>query len=94
MNQYKNTQDTHKTNQWLKLQGLNPKQCFNPDIDANFIRAKAATHNLLRLGSDFLTADELKALQLFRNKARATPKQIFQVLNLNKRIKRQLHQQV
>ena len=94
MNNYKNIQDINKTNQWLKLQGLNPKTFINPDIDANFIRAKAATHNLLRLGSDFLTTDELKALQGFRNRTKATPKQIFQVLNLNKRIKRQLHKQV
>ena len=94
MNNYKNTKDTNQTNKWLKLQGLNPQKCINPDLDANFIRAKAATHNLLRLGSDFLTNDELKLLRIFRNKAQATQKQIFQVLNLNKRIKRQLHKQV
>ncbi len=94
MNNYKNTQATNQTNKWFKSQGLNPKKCINPDIEANFIRAKAATYNLLRLGSDFLTSEELKLLRIFRNKAQATQKQIFQVLNLNKRIKRQLHKQV
>jgi hypothetical protein len=94
MNSYKNTKATNQTNKWFKSQGLNPKKCINPDLDPNFIRAKAATHNLLRLGSDFLTNKELKLLRIFRNKAQATQKQIFQILNLNKRIKRQLHKQV
>lgn len=94
MNNYQNTQATNQTNKWFKSQGLNPKKCINPDLDSNFIRAKAATHNLLRLGSDFLTNEELKLLKIFRNKAQATQKQIFQILNLNKRIKRQLHKQV
>ncbi len=94
MNNYQNTQATNQTNKWFKSQGLNPIKCINPDIEANFIRAKAATHNLLRLGSDFLTNEELKLLRIFRNKAQATQKQIFQILNLNKRIKRQLHKQV
>lgn len=91
MNNYKNTQDTNQTNKWIKLQGLNPKKIINPDLDSNFIRAKAATHNLLRLGSDFLTTNDLKLLYKFHNKQKATQKQIFQILNLNKRIKRQLH---
>lgn len=94
MNNYTNTKAINQTNKWFKSQGLNPKKCINPDLEANFIRAKAATHNLLTLGADFLTNDELNLLRIFRNKAQATQKQIFQILNLNKRIKRQLHKQV
>lgn len=94
MNYYRNIKDTEQTNIWLKQQGLNPKKCINPDLEANYVRAKVATHNLLRLGSEFLTNSELELLRKFRNKTKATPKQTFQVLNLNKRIKRHLYKQV
>lgn len=94
MNNYKNIQDTLKTNTWLKQQGLNPNTCTNPDLEANFIRAKAATHNLLRIGTQLLSTQEQKQLEQFRSTSQATPRQIFQILNLNKRIKRQLYKQV
>ena len=94
MNYYKNVKDIKATNNWFKQQGLNPTKCINPDLSTNFIRAKAVTHKLLNLGADFLTAEEIKLLNKFRIKPKATQKQIFQVLNLNKRIKRQLHKQV
>ena len=94
MNYYKSAKDTEKTNNWFKQQGLNPTKCINPDLSTNFICAKAATNKLLKLGADFLTTEEIKLLNKFRIKSKATQKQIFQVLNLNKRIKRQLHKQV
>lgn len=94
MNYYKNVKDIKATNNWFKQQGLNPTKCINPDFSPNFIRAKAATNKLLNLGTDFLTTEEIKLLNKFRIKPKATQKQIFQVLNLNKRIKRQLHKQV
>lgn len=94
MNHYKNAKDTKKTNGWFKQQGLNPSKCINPDFNLNFIRAKAATHKLLTLGAEFLTPAEIKLLNKFRIKPKATQKQIFQILNLSKRIKRQLYKQV
>jgi hypothetical protein len=94
MNHSKNAKDTRKTNDWFKQQGLNPIKCINPDFDSNFIRAKVATHKLLTLGTEFLTPEEINLLNQFRIKPKATRKQIFQILNLNKRIKRHFHKKV
>jgi hypothetical protein len=91
---YQTIKDIKRRDTWLKVHGYNPGTFFDPDLDCNFVRAKAATKKLLKLGSDFLTANDLKLLYKFHKKQKATQKQIFQILNLNKRIKRQLHKQV
>ncbi len=88
---YRTIRDMQLRNQWLKLNGYNPDTFFNPDIDILFIRAKAAIQYLLKYSWSFLTPEELNLLTQYEHKKRLTNRQIYQVLNLNKRIKRLLY---
>ena len=90
---YKTLKDMKLRDSWLKANGYNPNTFFNPDLEANFIRAKAAVKNLLKY-QYLLTQEQIAQLNSFPlNKNKATPRQIFQALNLNKKIRRQLHRQ-
>lgn len=88
---YQTIRDMRLRNQWLKHHGYNPSTFFDPDLDILFIRAKAAIQNLLNYGWDFLSPEELTLLTQYQSKKRLTNRQIYQVLNLNKRIKRLLY---
>jgi len=93
MNVYKNSKDTAQTDAWFRSQGLNPHKCTNPDLGSNFIRAKASTSKLLRHYKEHLNPQQIKQLNTFTNKVQATSKQIFSILNLYKKIRRQVHRQ-
>lgn len=88
---YQTIRDMQLRNQWLKKNGYNPSTFFNPDLDVLFIRAKAAIRNLLDHGWEFLSPEELALLIQYQSKKRLTNRQIYQILNLNKRIKRLLY---
>ena len=60
-------------------------------LEANLLRAMAASKQLLGDCVDLLNQEQIDLLQLFNKKA--TQKQIYQVLNLYKKIRRQLHRQ-
>jgi len=92
MNNYKNFKDSLLTDQWFRSQGLNPNTCTNPDLDAKFTQAKRATHHLLKFHKDLLTAEQVQQVESFKlKKNQASSRQIFGILNLYKKIRRQLH---
>ena len=94
MNTYKNIKDTNTADQWLRSQGLNPRTCTNPDLDTKFTQAKRAAHQLLKEHASRLDSEQLRQVQEFqRKKTRATVRQIQQILNLYKKIRRQIHSQ-
>jgi hypothetical protein len=94
MNSYKNLKDSTATDQWFRSQGLNPHKCINPDLEAKFVLAKRATHSLLQEHGVLLDEVQLKQVQAFNLKqTKATARQIFKVLNLYKKIRRQKHRQ-
>ena len=89
MQSYQTIQDMKLRDHWLKTNGYNPSTFFNPDIEADLLRAMAASKQLLGDGVDLLNQEQIDLLQLFNKKA--TQKRIYQVLNLYKKIRRQLH---
>ena len=94
MNSYKSLKDSTATDQWFRSQGLNPYKCVNPDLEAKFILAKRAAHCLLQEHGLLLDEVQLKQAQAFNLKqTKATARQIFEVLNLYKKIRRQKYKQ-
>ena len=94
MNSYKNLKDSTATDQWFRTQGLNPRICINPDLEAQFVLAKRAAHCLLQEHELLLDEAQLRQLQAFNLKqTKATARQIFGVLNLYKKIRRQNYRQ-
>jgi len=94
MNSYKSLKDSTATDQWFRSQGLSPYKCVNPDLEAKFILAKRAAHCLLQEHGLRLDEVQLKQVQIFNLKqTKATARQIFGVLNLYKKIRRQKHRQ-
>ena len=91
MQSYQTIQDMKLRDRWLKTNGYNPSTFFNPDTEADLLRAMAASKQLLGDGVDLLNQEQIDLLQLFNKKA--TQKRIYQVLNLYKKIRRQLHRQ-
>ena len=92
MNTYKNIKDTLATDQWFRSQGLNPRTCTNPDLDAKFTQAKRAAHHLLQSHRDLLANEQIRQVEEFNSKKnKATARQIFGILNLYKKIRRQIH---
>ena len=95
MNSYKTLKDSRVTDRWFRAQGLNPIKCINPDLEAKFIMAKRAAHCLLQEYGRLLDEAQLKEVQAFNKKhTKATARQIFGVLNLYKKIRRQQHRQI
>ena len=94
MDSFKNLKDSTATDQWFRSQGLNPHKCINPDLEAKFVLAKRAAHSLLQEHGVLLDEVQLKQVQAFNLKqTKATARQIFGVLNLYKKIRRQKHRQ-
>ena len=94
MNSYKNLKDSTATDQWFRSQGLNPHKCINPDLEAKFVLAKRAAHCLLQEHGLLLDEAQLQQVQAFNiRQTKATARQIFKVLNLYKKIRRQKHRQ-
>ena len=94
MNSYKSLKDSTATDQWFRSQGLNPFKCINPDLEAKFILAKRAAHCLIQEHGLLLDEAQLRQVQTFNLKqTKATARQIFGVLNLYKKIRRQKHRQ-
>ena len=94
MNSYKTLKDSTATDQWFRSQGLNPDKCINPDLEAQFVLAKRAAHCLLQEHELLLDEAQLRQLQAFNLKqTKATARQIFGVLNLYKKIRRQKNRQ-
>ena len=91
MKSYQTIQDMKLRDHWLKTNGYNPSTFFNPDIEADLLRAMAASKQLLGDCVDLLNQEQIDLLLIFNK--RATQKRIYQVLNLYKKIRRQLHRQ-
>jgi hypothetical protein len=90
MNSYQNLKDSTATDRWFRTQGLNPRICINPDLEAQFVLAKRAAHCILQEHELLLDEAQLKQVKAFHLKqAKATARQIFGVLNLYKKIRRQ-----
>ena len=94
MNSYKNLKDSTASDRWFRSQGLNPYKCVNPDLEAKFVLAKRAAHCLLEEYELLLNEIQLRQLKAFNLKqTKATARQIFGVLNLYKKIRRQKYRQ-
>jgi len=94
MDSFKNLKDSTATDQWFRSQGLNPYKCVNPDLEAKFILAKRAAHCLLQEYELLLNEIQLRQLKAFNLKqTKATARQIFGILNLYKKIRRQNYRQ-
>ena len=94
MNSYKTLKDSAAIDQWFRSQGLNPYKCIDPDLEAEFVLAKRAAHCLLQEHGLLLDEVQLKQVQIFNLKqTKATARQVFGVLNLYKKIRRQKHRQ-
>ncbi len=91
MQSYQTIKDIKLRDAWLKANGYNPSTFFSPDLEIDYIRAKAASKQLLNDCADLLTHEEIELIQAFNSKA--TQKRMYQVLNLYKKIRRQLHRQ-
>ena len=91
MQSYRTIKDMKLRNAWLKANGYNPGTFFDPNLQANFIRAQAASKQLLAHLRHLLTAKQITLLETFNKKS--TQRHMYQVLNLSKKIRRQLHRQ-
>ena len=91
MQSYRIIKDIKLRDAWLKTNGYNPSTFFSPDLEVNLVRAIAASKQLLNDCVDLLTTKEVELIQAFNSKA--TQKRMYQVLNLYKKIRRQLHRQ-
>jgi hypothetical protein len=92
MQSYRTIQDIKLRDAWLKTNGYNPRTFFSPDLEVDYIRAKAASKQLFNDCLDLLTPEQIELVQAFNIKA--THKRMYQVLNLHKKIRRQLHRQI
>ncbi len=82
------------TDQWLKNQGLDPA-CFSQE-EINLLRAKIVTHELLTGHRHLLDALQIELLEGFKartkdSKYRPTDREIFQVMNLGKKVHRRIY---
>ena len=91
MQSYRTIRDMKLRDRWLKTNGYNPSTFFNPDTEVDLVRAIAASKQLLNDCVDLLATEEIELIQAFNSKA--TQKRIYQVLNLYKKMRRQLHRQ-
>jgi 23S rRNA U2552 (ribose-2'-O)-methylase RlmE/FtsJ len=91
MQSYRTIQDIKRRDAWLKTNGYNPSTFFSPDLEVDYIRAIAASKQLLNVFLDLLTPEQTELIQAFNSKA--TQKRMYRVLNLYKKIRRQLHRQ-
>ena len=91
MQSYRTIKDIKLRDAWLKTNGYNPSTFFSPDLSVDLVRASAASKQLLNDCVDLLTPEQIELIQVFNNKA--TQNRIYQVLNLYKKIRRQLHRQ-
>jgi len=92
MQSYQTIKDMKLRDAWLKANGYSPNTFFNPDLEINQIRAKAASKQLINDCFDLLTQEQIELLQAFNK--RSTQRRMYQVLNLYKKIRRQLHKQI
>jgi hypothetical protein len=92
MQSYQTIKDMKLRDTWLKANGYNPNTFFNPDYQADYIRANAASKQLVNDCFDLLTQEQMELIQAYNIKA--THKRMYQVLNLYKKIRRQLHRQM
>jgi len=92
MQSYRTIKDIKLRDTWLKANGYSPNTFFNPDVQADFIRAKAASKQLVNDCFDLLTPEQIELIQAFNRKS--TQRHMYQVLNLYKKICRQLHRQI
>jgi len=92
MQSYRMIRDMKLRDRWLKTNGYNPSTFFNPDIETDQVRATAASKQLLGDCVDLLNQEQIDLLKTFNKKA--TQKRIYLVLNLYKKIRRQLHRQI
>ncbi len=91
MQSYRTIKDMKLRDHWLKSNGYNPRNFFNPDLEVDLVRALAASKQLLEDCKDLLTLEQIELIKDFNIKA--TPRRMYQVLNLYKKIRRQLHRQ-
>ena len=91
MQSYQTIKDMKLRDSWLKANGYNPSTFFNPNLEANFIRAQATAKQLLAQHRHLLLKEHIRLLEVFNRKS--TQRHIYQVLNLSKKISRQLHRQ-
>jgi hypothetical protein len=91
MQSYQTIKDMTLRDRWLKSNGYNPRNFFNPDLDVDLVRALAASKQLLEDCKDLLTIEQIELIKDLNKKA--TPQRMYQVLNLYKKIRRQLHRQ-
>jgi hypothetical protein len=89
MQSYQTIKDMKLRDAWLKKHGYNPATFFNPDFGGDYIRAKAAAHQLLTKHRQLITQEQINQLEGL--KSNSTARQIYQTLNLYKKIRRQLH---
>ena len=75
----------------LRLTGITQVLFFDPNLQANFIRAQAASKQLLVHLRHLLTVKQIILVETFNKKS--TQRHMYQVLNLSKKIRRQLHRQ-
>ena len=92
MQSYQTIKDMKLRDAWLRSNGHNPATFFNPDFGADYVRAKAAAHQLLTKHRQLLTQEQINKLEVL--KSTSTARQIYQVLNLYKKIRRQVHRQL
>ena len=92
MQSYQTIKDIKLRDSWLKANGYSPNTFFNPDVQADFIRAKAASKQLVNYCFDLLAQEQIELLQAFNRKS--TQRHMYQVLNLYKKIRRQLHRKM
>jgi hypothetical protein len=92
MQSYRTIKDIKLRDTWLKTNGYSPNTFFNPDLEIDLVRAIAASKQLLEDCKDLLTLEQIELIQAFNNKA--THKRMYQVLNLYKKMRRQLHRQI
>ena len=91
MQSYQTIKDMKLRDSWLKANGYNPGTFFNPDLQANYIRAQASARRLLAQHRHSLTMQQIQLLEAFNKKS--TQRYMYQVLNLSKKIHRQIHRQ-
>ena len=82
------------TDRWLKNQGIDPSRFTQQEI--NHLRAKIITHELLTRHKHLLDALQIALLEGFKVKTkepkyRPTDREIFQILNLGKKVHRRIY---
>ena len=96
--QHRENCDTQRANAWLKSQGLAAENFT--ELDLKLLQAQRIAHNCLKHHGLMLTANEaqtlnnfLQALQTKAKQRRLTPAQAYKIMNIGKRINRQLFKQ-